>query len=505
MAIKTNEALKLYFESGDVPTQSQFGDLIDSLSTPSNALTDTTNFKYNLSSADTTVQKSLETLDKVSIPTVITIKASDGPSWFKNPDYTCDGVSDQVQVNLALAKIKDIGGKIIISPGTLYCSNYINIIGKTANNVGNPQIFLEGSGIDATKIVTNPGKNCIEITDEPKYDISFISINVKGSAHGIYQIAGTERGNWQSHIHDIYIDTDWSTHTGWGIYMESPFRMRFTNIEMNGVANGMWLTSHTDSFNPGNFSVDRLFIDLWNNASNAGAIGVKLSVLNSNSTGMFNLASFTRVDISGGSALTSSIGINLVGATGSYGETREIDFNSLNIEDVQTAFKLVDASDNTFTNINYTRVLPGGTVFDLNSESLNNRFENTYLDSNVAGATFTLINDAGNDSAQPNVFSRITGWSSGTTTINGTLVDSTIIEHMALTGGGPTIDSDLIDRNDKIMKKIKYGSSSNKPVANESTLGTLYITKGASGVADVLEVCLKSSADTYSWVNIANG
>lgn len=44
-----------------------------------------------------------------------------------------------------------------------------------------------------------------------------------------------------------------------------------------------------------------------------------------------------------------------------------------------------------------------------------------------------------------------------------------------------------------------------RPAASASTRGTLWYSKSAGGVADTLEVCLKSAADTYSWVTIATG
>jgi len=368
-------------------------------------------------------------------------------------DYVTDGTADEVQINQALSIASSTGGVVQLFAQTYNVSSAILLRGLTANSVSNPAISLYGMGQDATTIVGASNINVIEITNEPKFNIANMTLSIKGTGDGINQVAGTERGNWLSHIDNINIISDFSTvtTTSWGIYMESPFRMRFTNIEMNGVANGMWLKGHTDAFNPGNLSVDRIFIDLWNDASVATGIGIKLSNSGTSGTNHFNLTSWNRVDIQGGSALTSSVGVQLVGATGSYGEVRQNDFNNMNIEDVKTAFELIDSSDNSFTNVNYIRILSGGTVFKLNSESVNNKFENTYFDSNTSGATFVLIDDSGNDSAQPNIFSRITGWSSGTTNINVTLADASIVEHVALTGGDPIIEAELKNRIDRIV------------------------------------------------------
>lgn len=418
-------------------------------------------------------------------------------------DYQCDGTADEVQINAALSDVKNMGGIVILSSGTFNCAATVALVGETANSVSNPLIRLWGVGADATMLNMASNVSGITITQEPKFDIGFLQIVVKGTAHGILQTAGTERGNHQSHLHDINIITDFTSHDSayWGIKMESPFRMRFTNIEMNGVANGMWLTSHTDSFNPGNLTGDRIFIDLWDNAAVSGAIGFKLSVLNSSSTGHFNLTSWNMLHISGGSNLTSSVGIQLVGATGSYGETRQHDFNNMNIEDVKTAIEMTDASDCSFTNIYYTRVLSGGTFFKLNSGSLNNWFENAYLDTNTGGATFVVIDDSGNNSAQPNVFNRLVGYSSGTTTLNGTLAASTVIENMALTEGSPTIDSDLTNRNNnKTVQTLTTTGNIELGNASDTT-----ISRVSAGVVAVEGVNLVKENSNASAAEINTG
>ena len=44
-----------------------------------------------------------------------------------------------------------------------------------------------------------------------------------------------------------------------------------------------------------------------------------------------------------------------------------------------------------------------------------------------------------------------------------------------------------------------------RPTANAANRGCLWYSKSASGAADTLQICLKSAADTYSWVTIATG
>jgi hypothetical protein len=44
-----------------------------------------------------------------------------------------------------------------------------------------------------------------------------------------------------------------------------------------------------------------------------------------------------------------------------------------------------------------------------------------------------------------------------------------------------------------------------RPTANAANRGCLWYSKSAAGAADTVQICLKSAADTYSWVTIATG
>ncbi|MHB1065428.1 MAG: hypothetical protein ACYC1Z_13235 [Georgenia sp.] len=44
-----------------------------------------------------------------------------------------------------------------------------------------------------------------------------------------------------------------------------------------------------------------------------------------------------------------------------------------------------------------------------------------------------------------------------------------------------------------------------RPAASATTRGTLWYSKSAASAADTVEICLKSAADTYSWVVISTG
>ena len=382
-------------------------------------------------------------------PYYIYVAANDATTREKAiADYLCDGTADQVQINLAIDDVRATGGKVILSSGNFAIAASIDLTGDVAEDDGNPAITLIGSGIEGTVLTGGSNIDVITTGQRAKFELAYMTIKASGSGDCLSQTAGTERGNWQSFVHDLYLQGNFSDHSGWGINMESPFRMRFANIEMNGVANGVNLKCHTESFNPGNLSLDRVFIDLWNDASNASAVGLRLAVTSSSSTGVMNLVSVNRLDIAGGSNLTSSIGIEIVGASASYGDSRHHTFNSLNIEDVKTAIKFTRGRDCTFTDLNYVRVLGSGKIIELDSASHNNSFENLYA-VGTTSTTFDLITDANSSSALPNRLTRVDGYQPASVTINATLATNTILEHVDLSGGSPTIDSDITTRNNR--------------------------------------------------------
>lgn len=384
-------------------------------------------------------------------------------------DFVTDGTADEVQINQALARASSTGGVIQLFAQNYNLAGPILLSGLVTEGDGNPELQLIGMGREATKLIAASNVNAIEIRNRAKYDIRKLTINIAGSGSGIKGFAGTERGNWQSNIEDIYIVGDFATmaSTSWGIDLESPFRMRLANIEMNGVANGVDLSSHTDSFNPGNLSIDRMFIDLWDNAANASATALRLAVASAAATGVNNLVSVNRLDVAGGTNLTNSIGVHILGSISSFGDSRHHTFTNMNIEDVKIAYKLQRARDNTFIDLNYTRVLSGGKIIELDSNSHNNRFENLYAVAQGSGQTFDLITDSNGSSNLPNILTRVDGFQPSSVTINATLAGNTILEHVDLSGGSPTIDSDITNRNntrtfqDVLVTDEAYGAGWN--------------------------------------------
>lgn len=52
---------------------------------------------------------------------------------------------------------------------------------------------------------------------------------------------------------------------------------------------------------------------------------------------------------------------------------------------------------------------------------------------------------------------------------------------------------------------VIVGTTGSLPTAASTLRGALFVAQGASGSADTIQICLKSTADTYSWKTIATG
>lgn len=54
-------------------------------------------------------------------------------------------------------------------------------------------------------------------------------------------------------------------------------------------------------------------------------------------------------------------------------------------------------------------------------------------------------------------------------------------------------------------KPVILGTTGALPAAAEAYRGALFVVRGGAGVADTIQVCLKSAANSYSWKVVATG
>jgi hypothetical protein len=223
-----------------------------------------------------------------------------------------------------------------------------------------------------------------------------------------------------------------------------------------------------------------VFIDLWNDASNATSTALRIAVSATTSTDTMNLVTVNRFDVYGGDKLTNSTAVHLEGSLTSYGDARNCTFTNMNIEDVKFAYRLERARNNTFNDLNYTRVLTGGAFIKMDANSLNNSFENLYASTNNS-ATVDLVLDSNTDASSPNMLRRVTGWQGSGVTINATLASNTILEQINLSGNSPTVDADITNRNNtrtwaggyfSSWFRLPYGTSTTVDEAGEMALDT---------------------------------
>ncbi len=59
-----------------------------------------------------------------------------------------------------------------------------------------------------------------------------------------------------------------------------------------------------------------------------------------------------------------------------------------------------------------------------------------------------------------------------------------------------------VNLNDSYMQR---GALADRPTASKKVRGVIYYSEAGAAAADSIDICMKSAADTYSWVNIATG
>jgi hypothetical protein len=318
-------------------------------------------------------------------------------------DYVCDGTADEVEINAALTAVQTTGGQVELSGGTFTLAATVAITGG-ASFADNPTVWLHGQGADATILAPASGIHGITLTNTPKPWITGLRINVLGASDGIRCTAPTtgandRRGFWMGKFEDLKIQGDFSTHSGWAINMESPFRSTFARIQALGVKNGVWLKSHYANFNPGNLIWEDCHMDL------AIANGKGYYLQSADTGGQLNLIDFKECDcIDTAGSSTTSIGWHLKGSSTDYFNVKEIRVTS-NVEQFNTSVKL-EKSSNVFFNANYTDGKASsttGVIFDVSSDSGNNYLSpgNIYV---RATDTVKAINDLNTTALKPNVF-----------------------------------------------------------------------------------------------------
>lgn len=308
-------------------------------------------------------------------------------------DFVCDGTADNVELQAAINSVASTGGIITVFAGTYNLAVKLTFTGT--NSYSTPTIQFTGAGMHATKLNMASGVDGLHFTNNAQVNISDIQINVAGAGNGMTatQTGSLHQSFWNSQFRNIYITTS-AAHTGYAINMGSPFRSVFDNIEIFNTHHGMRFYSEHASQNPGDCTINRVFIECDNQA---GSVAVHIN--SPTGLGSMNQMVLTMVEMIDNAA--GGTGILLDGASG----TNHINVIGTNIEQFATAINVERGFSNIF-DCNYIEVLAGGTFFRTGVSANGNNFIRGGL-LYVGNKTNSVISDANTWADNPNRFENL--------------------------------------------------------------------------------------------------
>ncbi|MEV1079863.1 SGNH/GDSL hydrolase family protein [Streptomyces sp. NPDC050211] len=359
--------------------------------------------------------------------------------------YVCDGVADQVQIQQALNDARDAGGGVVqLTVGDFNLTGQLSVEGTDDVDV-EIGIELRGHGARATMLNTiSSMASAINLTKVVRVHLRDFGITIGGATHGITSsttngASSGHRSFWNSSFKNLQINGPYDGgHSGWAINMGSPFRSVFENIEIGGVGNGLRFYSEHADFNPGDCTVERVFVD------SVGDNRTLYKIESTTASGVMNQVQFEMCEgIADGTGCT---GIHIAGV-GGWG-TSHTHWRGINLEQVDKLVHVEYGSSNTFrlNHVNLRSGAAGLTAFTFGANSFNNTVEHGGL--LYAADSFRLFSDGNTiEPSAPNrvMDTRVYGETSAvrvTSSVNpaGTTVRSGIIGNTAAkTPYGPGI------------------------------------------------------------------
>jgi lysophospholipase L1-like esterase len=288
--------------------------------------------------------------------------------------YICDGTADQVQILQAIADARDNGGGVVqLTVGDFNLTAPLTIEGTDDVDV-EIGIELRGQGARATMLNAGSGlTSAINLTKVVRVHLRDFGITIGGATHGITSSTtnGADSGHrsfWNSSFKNLQINGPWNgSHTGWAINMGSPFRSVFENIEVGGVGNGIRMYSEHADFNPGDCTVERVFVESVGNNMTA------YKIESTTAAGVMNQVQFEMCEaIANGTGCT---GIHIAGV-GGWG-TSHTHWRGINLEQFDKLVHVEYGSSNTFrlNHVNLRSGAAGLTAFTFGANTFNNTIE----------------------------------------------------------------------------------------------------------------------------------
>lgn len=137
-----------------------------------------------------------------------------------------------------------------------------------------------------------------------------------------------------------------------------------------------------------------------------------------------------------------------------------------------------------------------------------------------SGSKFQVVVDAGDSLGEIALFTTATAtpdaYAGGNLVLTGygntagiSIISATASSYIKHYVGGFDV-TDLALQVNADLTTTSYGgiilaTSGARPSAGAAYRGMLYVNEGGAGTTDTLEICLKSAANTYSWVSIVTG
>ncbi len=387
--------------------------------------------------------------------------------------YVCDGIADQEQIQAALDDARDHGGgEVQLTVGDYNLTAPLSIEGTDDVNV-EIGIALRGQGARATMLKPAAGvTSAVHLTKVVRVQLESLGITVGGATDGITssttngEMSG-HRSFWNSSFKNLQITGPWNgSHTGWAINMGSPFRSVFENIEIGGVGNGLRFYSEHADFNPGDCTVERVFVELVGN----NGVAYKIE---STTSGVMNQIELEMCEAYANG--TGCTGIQIGNSTNAVNHTH---WRGINLEQFDKLIDLQRGSGNSFR-LNYVelRGVAGLTAFTFGANAYNNSILS-------CGLLYTSVNTVlfadGNTALpnQPNSIERTRIYADSTATITGTANSANTTIRDRIVGSGTGTISVLTAQGDPVRVSsvgaangvAPLNASSDVPVANLPTV-----------------------------------
>lgn len=189
-------------------------------------------------------------------------------------------------------------------------------------------------------------------------------------------------------------------------------------------------------------------------------------------------------------------------------------FGAIEMTNVSSGINNVGIGEVASSSANYPLLVQRDTATPLIIQMSN---PDTTADS---GGKLQLVADNGNNIGEMGLFTSATAapdaYAGGNLTLRSTgstagiaiIADSpaTYIKHYVNGNGAANLALESkTDLTTTSFGGIILATSGSRPAAGSAYRGMLFVTQGGAGTTDTISVCLKSAANTYSWVPIVTG